>query len=146
MKKRLFMIALCIFCSVTVAYMYTKSDVASILSAQSAPAFQLPKGSKVVLGKYNNKEIVWDLSNDNNGYELMISKPIASLSTFTPSCLVATSPVMNLSNRKNYCLKNFDTSSTLIFAILYGPVTSHRAEVAKIPLNTLGVKEREDDL
>ncbi|NBJ63812.1 hypothetical protein D5266_01215, partial [bacterium c-19] len=58
--------------------MYSKDNIGNILNAQSAPTFQLPKGAKIVLGKYNNKEIVWDIGNNNNNgnYVLMSSKPI----------------------------------------------------------------------
>ena len=76
--KKLLIMFICLLSSLSVAYMYHNSSITSFLNAQSAPAFTLPKGSKVVLGKYNNKEIVWDIGNNNNNgnYVLMSSKPI----------------------------------------------------------------------
>ena len=78
MLKKIFVIVLCLLGSLSIAYMYSKDNIENILNAQSAPAFILPKGSKVVLGQYDNREVVWDIgNNENNGsYVLMSSKPI----------------------------------------------------------------------
>ncbi|MCI8431478.1 MAG: hypothetical protein HFI16_14710, partial [Lachnospiraceae bacterium] len=78
MKRKFIVILICILGTLTIGYKFINENLKFILNAQSAPAFQLPKGAKVVLGKYNNKEIVWDIgNNDNNGsYVLMSSKPI----------------------------------------------------------------------
>ena len=56
-------------------YMYVNKEF-QVMKAQSAPAFEIPKGAKVVLAKYNNNEIVWDIGNNVNDYVLMSSKPI----------------------------------------------------------------------
>jgi len=76
--KKFLIIFICLLSSLSIAYMYSKDNIGNILNAQSAPTFQLPKGAKIVLGKYNNKEIVWDIGNNNNNgnYVLMSSKPI----------------------------------------------------------------------
>ena len=76
--KKILITSLCLMSSLLLLYVYAADSMMSILHAQSAPVFQMPKGSKVVLGKYNNREIVWDIgNNDNNGsYVLMSSKPI----------------------------------------------------------------------
>ncbi len=85
MKKQLLMFMLCLISCISVLYMYSKGNIVSILNAQSAPAFQLPKGAKVVLGKYNNKEIVWDIGNNDGNYVLMSSKPLVdSIQRYSP--------------------------------------------------------------
>ena len=58
MLKKVLLATVCLLSSLFVLFMYIKSDIIGVLNAQSAPVFTLPKGSKVVLGKYNNKEIV----------------------------------------------------------------------------------------
>ncbi len=76
--KKFLIIFICLLSSLSISYMYSKDNIGNILNAQSAPTFELPKGSKVILGKYNNKEVVWDIGNNNNNgnYVLMSSKPI----------------------------------------------------------------------
>ena len=79
-------------------YIESNGFMNNIISAQSAPAFQLPKGAKVVLGKYNNKEIVWDIGNNNNNgsYVLMSSKPIVdSIATYDSSVPITTTAQSN---------------------------------------------------
>ena len=80
MKRKFIVILICILGTLTIGYKFINENLKFILNAQSAPAFQLPKGAKVVLGKYNNKEIVWDIgNNDNKGsYVLMSSKPLVN--------------------------------------------------------------------
>jgi len=96
-----------------VAYIYTNSNMLTTLNAQSAPAFILPKGSKVVLGKYNNKEVVWDIGNNNNNgnYVLMSSKPIVDSITVLNKNLPYTSSVKpNDSDKDNYCIKFYQAN------------------------------------
>ena len=78
MLKKLITVLATILGVLSITYLYTSSNMRTTLNAQSAPVFTLPKGAKVVLGKYNNKEIVWDIGNNNNNgsYVLMSSKPI----------------------------------------------------------------------
>ncbi len=76
MKNKTVLMLMCILGSVAISYIHMQGHLWSALYAQSAPTFQLPKGSKVVLGKYNNKEIVWDIGNNTNDYVLMSSIPI----------------------------------------------------------------------
>ncbi|MCI9293453.1 MAG: cadherin repeat domain-containing protein, partial [Erysipelotrichaceae bacterium] len=88
MTKKLWSLLGCLICSIVVAYMYVGNEFFQQLNAQSAPTFNLPKGAKVVLGKYNNKEVVWDIGNNNNNgnYVLMSSKPIVnSIAKYDPS-------------------------------------------------------------
>ncbi|NBJ65456.1 hypothetical protein D5266_09775, partial [bacterium c-19] len=97
--------------------------------------FELPKGSKVILGKYNNKEIVWDIgNNDSNGnYVLMSSKPIVdSIATYESSVPVTTTP-QSIANRESYCLRYNNGSSN--YAIQFCPVTPLKNEIAKIQTN-----------
>ena len=108
MWKKTFIIAACLLSCLSVAYVYSKEYFGNILNAQSAPAFQLPKGAKVVLGKYNNKEIVWDIGNNNNNgsYVLMSSKPIENnISIYNSSFPYTTNVIPNENNKDNYCLK-----------------------------------------
>ena len=105
----------------------------NIINAQSAPAFRMPKGSKVVLGKYNSKEVVWDIgNNENNGsYVLMSSKPIDdAMNLFaTDSGLpIITSPAA-LADRENAILKMKSTSHS------YCPVTPIKNKINQISLN-----------
>ena len=86
--KKLLIMFICLLSSLSVAYMYHNSSITSFLNAQSAPAFTLPKGAKIVLGKYNNKEVVWDIGNNNNNgsYVLMSSMPIVNeIAKYNPS-------------------------------------------------------------
>ena len=78
MRKRTLVIMLLALVGVSMGFLYTNDLFKNSLNAASAPNFVLNKGSKVVLGKYNNKEIVWDIGNSNNNgnYVLMSSKPI----------------------------------------------------------------------
>ena len=117
-------------------YMYVNKEF-QVMKAQSAPAFQLPKGSKVVLGKYNNKEIVWDIgNNDNNGsYVLMSSKPLVNAIATYDGSVPITTTAQNIADRENYCLKYDSSSST---SILFCPVAPLNTEIAKI--NTIAVE------
>ena len=133
--KKMFIMFICLLSSLSVAYMYHNSSITSFLNAQSAPAFTLPKGSKVVLGKYNNKEIVWDIGNNNNNgsYVLMSSKPIVdAIATYDNSIPITTTP-QNGADRENYCLKYNIRSD---YFITYCPVTPLKAEIAKITTNS----------
>ncbi len=87
----------------TVGYAYYNLS----LDAATTP-FQLPKGAKVVLGKYNNKEIVWDIGNNNNNgnYVLMSSKPIVNSIATYDSSIPTTTTAQSSANRENYCLKH----------------------------------------
>ena len=58
MLKKILMILTCLFSSFLIVYMYVSKDF-QVMKAQAAPIFELPKGAKVFLGTYNNKEIVW---------------------------------------------------------------------------------------
>ena len=134
--KKTAVTVLCLISSLLVLYMYCNNDIISTLYAQSAPTFSLPKGSKVVLGKYNNKEIVWDIGNNNNNgsYVLMSSKPIVdSIATYDSSVPVTTTP-QSVANRESYCLRYNNGSSN--YAIQFCPVTPLKSEVAKIQTNS----------
>ncbi len=133
MKKLLIMFT-CLLSSLSVAYMYHNSSITSFLNAQSAPAFTLPKGAKIVLGKYNNKEVVWDIGNNNNNgsYVLMSSKPITDTGTTYDSSMPITSTPQSGANRENYCLRY---SGGSVNNIQYCPVTPLKTEIAKIQTN-----------
>ena len=129
MWKKLITMFICIVSVFTFGYVYLCNDFLPILHAQSAPAFELPKGSKVVLGKYNNKEIVWDIGNNTSDYVLMSSKSIKDMPTYNSSIPVTTTPQSGI-DRENYCLK-FSSNQ-----ITFCPTTSLKNEIAKINLNT----------
>ncbi len=136
MKRKFIVILICILGTLTIGYKFINENLKFILNAQSAPAFQLPKGAKVVLGKYNNKEIVWDIgNNDNNGsYVLMSSKPLVNaIATYDSSVPVTTTP-QSVANRESYCLRYNNGSSN--YAIQFCPVTPLKSEVAKIQTNS----------
>ncbi|MCI8851550.1 MAG: hypothetical protein HFE82_08485, partial [Erysipelotrichaceae bacterium] len=78
MWKKVLILITCLMGWLFMIYIESNGFMNNIISAQSAPAFQLPKGAKVVSGKYNNKEIVWDIGNNVNDYVLMSSKPIVN--------------------------------------------------------------------
>ena len=133
MNKKVLMMMLCLITSLTLGYMYGKEYMLSFLNAQSAPAFTLPKGSKVVLGSYNGKEIVWDIgNNDNNGsYVLMSSKPIEdemNLFAANSGLPVITSPAA-LADRENAILKIRSDLHP------YCPVTPIKNKINQISLN-----------
>ncbi|MCI8851839.1 MAG: hypothetical protein HFE82_09990, partial [Erysipelotrichaceae bacterium] len=132
--KKTAVTVLCLISSLLVLYMYCNNDIISTLYAQSAPTFSLPKGSKVVLGKYNNKEIVWDIGNNNNNgsYVLMSSKPITTMGTYDSSVPVSTTPLTG-SARENYCLK-FARSGAHVTT--YCPIAPLEREIAKISLTS----------
>ncbi len=93
MLKKVISALIMIIALSVIVNIYMNGNMHSFLNAQSAPTFSLPKGSKVILGKYNNKEIVWDIgNNDNNGsYVLMSSKPIVdSIQTYDSGMSLAT--------------------------------------------------------
>ena len=131
MWKKVLLISICLIsCSCII-----NLSLIDTLHAQSAPTFQLPKGSKVVLGTYDNREIVWDIgNNDNNGsYVLMSSKPIVnSIQTYNGSIPVTTTPQSG-ATRENYCLR-YNSGSN--YSIKYCPVTPLKTEVAKIQTNS----------
>ncbi|NBJ65404.1 cadherin repeat domain-containing protein, partial [bacterium c-19] len=132
MRKKILIISICLVSSILMM-ISSKGIMKNIINAQSAPAFRMPKGSKVVLGKYNSKEVVWDIgNNDNNGsYVLMSSKPIDdAMNLFaTDSGLpVITSPAA-LADRENAILKMKSTSHS------YCPVTPIKNKINQISLN-----------
>ena len=115
-------------------YIGSNDFMKNIIKAQSAPVFTLPKGAKVVLGKYNNREIAWDIgNNDNNGsYVLMSSKPITTMGTYDSSVPVSTT-LLTGSARENYCLK-FVRSG--VHVTTYCPIAPLEREIAKISLTS----------
>ncbi len=117
-----------------VAYIYTNSNMLTTLNAQSAPVFQLPKGSKVILGTYNNKEVVWDIGNNNNNgnYVLMSSMSIKEISNYDPSIPSKLATPIPLEERDNYCL-NMNTHDGI--AAIFCPTTSLKDEINLISLN-----------
>ncbi len=116
-----------------ISYMYFNSSMLTTLNAQSAPTFQIPKGAKVVLGKYTGREIVWDIGNNANDYVLMSSKPIVdSIAIYDPSLPEITSPVA-IEDRNKYCLRYFNKKNSMI---TYCPPTALHEEIGKIDLNT----------
>ncbi len=119
-----------------ISYMYFNSNMLTTLNAQSAPTFQLPKGAKVVLGKYNNKEIVWDIGNNNNNgsYVLMSSKPIVdSIGTYDASLPYVNNSLPSPENRESYCVRHAAGGSNP--SSLYCPITPIKNEINKIVLN-----------
>ncbi len=134
MLKKVLLAAVCLLSSLFVLFMYIKSDIIGVLNAQSAPVFTLPKGSKVVLGKYDNKEIVWDIGNNNNNgnYVLMSSKPITKMRTYDPSVPVTTT-IQSGTNREKYCLKLLNAGSTMV---TYCPIAPVENEINTIALNS----------
>ncbi|MCI8851322.1 MAG: hypothetical protein HFE82_07275, partial [Erysipelotrichaceae bacterium] len=131
MKNKTVLMLMCILGSVAISYIHMQGHLWSALYAQSAPTFQLPKGSKVVLGKYNNKEIVWDIGNNTNDYVLMSSKPIASMSTYDADVPSITTPQVG-NDRENFCLRY--THATY-YATTYCPITPLENEVNRINLS-----------
>ncbi len=114
-----------------VTYIYANRATLNTLNAQSAPAFQLPKGSKVVLGTYNGKEIVWDIGNDKNDFILLSSTPLVDdIQTYDPS-LPIVDVAQPLDIRENSCLRNREGW------VKYCPVKPLNDEIANISLNTL---------
>ena len=121
----------------TLTYIYANSSLLNTLKAQSAPAFQLPKGAKVVLGKYNSKEIVWDIGNNNNNgnYVLMSSKPIAdSIQTYDSSLPFTVNTPPAVSDRDNYCIKSKDVNRELM---MFCPTTPLKNELRNVLLSVL---------
>lgn len=107
MWRKVIITAVFLVSSLSISYLININEIRSTLYAQTAPVFELPKGSKVVLSKYNNKEIVWDIgNNDSNGnYVLMSSKPIVDkIATYDNNVPNTTTP-QNVADRENYCLK-----------------------------------------
>ena len=136
MLKKVISALIMIIALSVIVNIYMNGNMHSFLNAQSAPTFSLPKGSKVILGKYNNKEIVWDIgNNDNNGsYVLMSSKPLVNaIATYDSSVPVTTTP-QSVANRESYCLRYNNGSSN--YAIQFCPVTPLKSEVAKIQTNS----------
>ena len=123
--KKFLIIFICLLSSLSIAYMYSKDNIGNILNAQSAPTFQLPKGAKVILGKYNNKEVVWDIGNNNNNgsYVLMSSKPIENnISIYNSSFPYTTNVIPNENNKDNYCLKYLSSAGNSFY--IYCPTES----------------------
>ncbi len=117
----------------TITYIYANSNLLNTLKAQSAPVFTLPKGAKVVLGKYNNKEVIWDIGNNNNNgnYVLMSSKLLLKMSTYDSSFPITTTPQTG-ADREKYCLKYLDSRSPGYSSLTYCPVTFVEQEIQKI--------------
>ena len=134
MNKKVLMMMLCLITSLTLGYMYGKEYMLSFLNAQSAPAFTLPKGSKVVLGSYNGKEIVWDIgNNDNNGsYVLMSSVSLVpdGISIYDSRFPVTTVPQSG-ADIERYCLKHQSRAK-----LFYCPSTYLKDEINNITLSS----------
>ncbi|MCI8850472.1 MAG: cadherin repeat domain-containing protein, partial [Erysipelotrichaceae bacterium] len=115
------------------SFIYVSSNMSATLNAQSAPTFQLPKGAKIVLGKYNNKEVIWDIGNNNNNgnYVLMSSKLLLKMSTYDSSFPITTTPQTG-ADREKYCLKYLDSRSPGYSSLTYCPVTFVEQEIQKI--------------
>ena len=106
-----------------------------MLHAQSAPAFELPKGSKVVLGVYNNKEIVWDIGNNNNSgnYVLMSSKPLEEKGTAIYDASVPmSSSVVIVSDREQFRVNEYSGST----GNSYCPIKPLTDKIDNISLNS----------
>ncbi len=134
MNKKVLMMMLCLITSLTLGYMYGKEYMLSFLNAQSAPAFTLPKGSKVVLGSYNGKEIVWDIgNNDNNGsYVLMSSVSLVpnGVPVYDSRFPVTTVPQSG-ADIERYCLKHQSRAK-----LFYCPSTYLKDEINNITLSS----------
>ena len=128
MWKKLLVTLIVLVGTFTAGYAYFNYE----MNAAVTP-FQLQKGQKVVLGKYNNKEIVWDIgNNDNNGkYVLMSSKPIEDNVTLYDSSLPTISTAAALNNRENAML----ISPYANLSIAYCPVTPLKNKINTIVLN-----------
>ena len=129
-----FIIALIMILGVfAVSFIYVSSNMSATLNAQSPPTFQLPKGAKVVLGKYNNKEVIWDIGNNNNNgnYVLMSSKLLLKMSTYDSSFPITTTPQTG-ADREKYCLKYLDSRSPGYSSLTYCPVTFVEQEIQTI--------------
>ena len=131
MKRKVIIILMCLLSTVTIGYKFINENLKFVLNAQSAPVFQLPKGAKVVLGKYNNKEIVWDIGNDINDYVLMSSIPIKNMSTYDSSFPIISTP-QPLSDRERYCI---EYSANGQKQLVYCPVTLVENEINSMSLN-----------
>ena len=128
MWKKLLIAFIALTGTFTVGYAYYNYE----MSAAVTP-FQLQKGQKVVLGKYNNREIVWDIGNNTSNYVLMSSKPLVnSIATYDSSVPLATSDP-GLASRENFCFK---VASSTSYVTTYCPVTPLKSEIARISTNT----------
>ena len=100
MWKKLLVTLIVLVGTFTAGYAYFNYE----MNAAVTP-FQLQKGQKVVLGKYNNKEVVWDIGNNTSDYVLMSSVPIeSSMSVLDTSLPIITSPAA-LGNRETSRLR-----------------------------------------
>ena len=134
MSKKVISVLIMIIALSVMVNVYVNGNMLSVLNAQSAPVFQLPKGAKVVLGTYNGNEIVWDIgNNDNNGsYVLMSSKPITKMTTYDSSVPVTTT-IQSGADRERYCLKTLDNKGASV--LNYCPIAPVENEISTITLN-----------
>ncbi|NBJ65305.1 cadherin repeat domain-containing protein, partial [bacterium c-19] len=133
MLKKIITIVITLSGIFTIAYMHTNQYLFNILNAQSPPVFELPKGSKVITGKYDNREIVWDIGNNTSDYVLMSSKPITSISLYDSSIPI-TDTIQTGTNRENYCLRRIDTMNDSL--LTYCPIAPAVNEINTISLNS----------
>lgn len=130
MWKKLLVLLIALVGAFSVGYVYVNFNTE--MEAAVAPSFQLPKGAKVVLGKYNNNEVVWDIGNNNNNgnYVLMSSVPIeSSMSVLDTSLPIITSPAA-LGNRETSRLRYRNEVN-----MAYCPVTPLKSKINSIVLN-----------
>ena len=131
MRKRTLVIMLLALVGVSMGFLYTNDLFKNSLNAASAPNFVLNKGSKVVLGKYNNKEIVWDIGNNTSDYVLMSSKPIEDNAVILNNSLpTITSPAV-IGDREN---SNLDYGGGNTFS--YCPMTPLKNKINNISLTS----------
>ena len=135
MKKKLFIILMCILGCAAISYNHIKNNSGTALFAQSSPTFQLQKGAKVILGKYNNREIVWDIAKNTNTLLLMSSKPIANVQSYDSSLPFTTNSSPSLADRDSYCIKYLQPNGEYYYS--YCPEAPLQTEINRINLNTL---------
>ena len=125
MWKKLLVTLIVLVGTFTAGYAYFNYE----MNAAVTP-FQLQKGQKVVLGKYNNKEVVWDIGNNTSDYVLMSSVPIeSSMSVLDTSLPIITSPAA-LGNRETSRLRYRNEVN-----MAYCPVTPLKSKINSIVLN-----------
>ncbi len=128
MWKKFLVILIVLVGTFTAGYAYFNYE----MSAAVTP-FQLQKGQKVVLGKYNNKEVVWDIGNNTSDYVLMSSKPIVDSIAVYDSSIPETTTLQNGAvDINSFCLKQYIGAN---YIFLFCPTQSLVKEIMKVSTN-----------
>ena len=118
MRKKIVMILICLAGCISIM-INTNGFMKNIVNAQSAPAFQLPKGAKVVLGEYDNKDVVWEVGKvSGSELTLLSTEGLGYHPTYHPS--LVSSCVQHTDGRYLSC-----------------PLTQLKAELLNLSLNSL---------